>query len=420
MKTEIITIGDEILIGQIVDTNSAWMAQQLNLLGIDIFQITSVHDDREHILKALQEAQNNADVVLITGGLGPTKDDITKRVLCEYFNSQMHYDDATLHAIEQRLAKRGIEMIQLNKDQALVPDVCAVLSNAEGTAPGMWFEKEGVVFVSMAGVPYEMKHIMTTHVLPRLAERTNHAAIFHQTIIVYGVPESLLAEKISDWEDNLPQNMKLAYLPNQLLVRLRLTVWGEDEEKMKAIIAEEVEKLQVIIGSNIFSCEDEEMGQTIGKMLSSQGKTIAVAESCTGGKLAHAFAAHPGASAYFQGGIVAYDNHIKEKVLGVRPETLRKHGAVSEETAIEMAQGVMQLMNTDYAIATTGTAGPDGGTAEKPVGTVCIAVASHEKIEVKTYHFTSNREHNVERTIQTALFMLAQSPFGGANHKHEK
>lgn len=406
MKAEIITIGDEILIGQIVDTNSAWIGQQLNQLGVELYQITSVHDDREHILSALSHAQKNADVVLITGGLGPTKDDITKRVLCEYFDCGMHYDENTLQAIEQRLARRGIPMIQLNKDQALVPDTCTVLSNAEGTAPGMWLEKEGVVFVSMAGVPYEMKHIMTTHVLPKIAQRNQQSVIHHQTIIVFGVPESLLAEKISAWEANLPSHMKLAYLPHQLLVRLRISAWGKEEAKLKEQVETEAKKLQTIIPKNIFSFADESMGITIGKMLSANQQSIAVAESCTGGSLAHAFTAHAGASAFFKGGVVAYANEVKEKALGVKAETLALHGAVSKETAIEMAEGVRSFMQSDYAIATTGIAGPSGGTAQKPVGTIHIAVTNGKQVLLEECHFDRQREHNIERTVQTALFML--------------
>lgn len=406
MKAEIITIGDEILIGQIVDTNSAWMAQQLNDCGIEVYQITSVHDNREHILEALAMAQNNADIVLITGGLGPTKDDITKNVLCDFFHCGMHYDAPTLLAIEQRLEKRGIAMIQLNKDQALVPDACSVLPNAEGTAPGMWFEKEGVIFVSMAGVPYEMKHIMETQVLPKLRKKNQEQAICHQTLVVFGIPESLLAEKIAEWESNLPLNVKLAYLPNQLIVRLRLSAWGESLDELHAIIAAEIAKVRPIIGANIFSFTDEEMGKTIGKMLLENKQSLAVAESCTGGNLAYTFTAHPGASSYFKGGIVAYDNHIKECVLGVNNETLKNHGAVSVETAREMALGALKLMGSDYAIATTGIAGPDGGTPEKPVGTVCIAVASKITQKVDQFLFTKKRAHNVERTIQTALYLL--------------
>ncbi|MFV0521280.1 MAG: competence/damage-inducible protein A [Mangrovibacterium sp.] len=406
MKAEIITIGDEILIGQIVDTNSAWMGQELNNLGIDVYQITSVHDNREHILAALHNAKNNADIVLLTGGLGPTKDDITKQVLCEFFNCTMHYDNPTILAIEKRLAQRGIPMIQLNKDQALVPDACTVLANSEGTAPGMWFEKDDTVFISMPGVPYEMKSIMTEHVLPKLATKTRHEAIYHQTTIVYGVPESLLSEKLNDWENNLPENLKLAYLPNQLLIRLRISSWGNNIDELKSLVKEEVEKLRDILSNNIFSFTDESMGKTIGKLLVDKKQTISVAESCTGGSLAYAFTSNQGASAYFKGGIVAYENNIKEIVLGVKQRTLQQYGAVSNETAVEMVKGIMKLMNTDFAIATTGIAGPDGGTPEKPVGTVCIAVAHKNKVIVEKYHFNRKREHNIERTIQTALYML--------------
>ncbi len=406
MKAEIITIGDEILIGQIVDTNSAFMGQLLNDCGIEVYQITSVHDNQEHIIEALNNAKNNANIVLITGGLGPTKDDITKKVLCKFFDCKTHYHMPTMQAIEERLSKRAIPMTQLNKDQALVPDACTILANSEGTAPGMWFEKDDVIFVSMPGVPYEMKSIMENQVIPRLLTLNEKKAILHQTIMVYGIAESILSDMLNDWEDNLPKNIKLAYLPNQLMIRLRLSAYGTEKQELQKQIKLEVEKLKIIIPNNIFAFSDEKLGAIIGRLIADKNKTIAVAESCTGGSLAYAFTSNSGASEYFKGGIVAYSNKIKEQMLGVNSNTLNKFGAVSNQTATEMAQGVIKLMDADYSIATTGIAGPSGGTKQKPVGTVCIAVADKNRVIVKEYQFNREREHNIERTIQTALHML--------------
>lgn len=408
MKAEIITIGDEILIGQIVDTNSAWMGEQLNLHGIEVFQITSVHDNHNHILEALANAEKQADLVLITGGLGPTKDDITKKVLCEYFDCELVLNEGVLAQVTERLTNRSVAMNQLNKDQALVPEKCTVLVNSTGTAPGMLFEKNDTIFISMPGVPFEMKSIMTEEVLPRLRENGKAKSIFHQTVLVYGIPESMLAEKLESWEDALPSFIKLAYLPSQLMIRLRLSAYGDNKDELKKEVSSQIEKLKPIIAQNLFGYNDETLAGVTGKLLEKAGLTLAVAESCTGGNIAHLFTSNAGCSAYFKGGVVAYSNEVKNSVLGVQQKSLDEHGAVSKEVALEMAQGAQKALNADYAIATTGIAGPDGGTEEKPVGTVWIAVISKQNIKLERYTFAHNRERNILRSSQTAINMLRQ------------
>ena len=408
MKAEIITIGDEILIGQIVDTNSAWMGEQLNLHGIEVFQITSVHDNHNHILEALANAEKQADLVLITGGLGPTKDDITKKVLCEYFDCELVLNEGVLAQVTERLTNRSVAMNQLNKDQALVPEKCTVLVNSTGTAPGMLFEKNDTIFISMPGVPFEMKSIMTEEVLPRLRENGKAKSIFHQTVLVYGIPESMLAEKLESWEDALPSFIKLAYLPSQLMIRLRLSAYGDNKDELKKEVSSQIEKLKPIIAQNLFGYNDETLAGVTGKLLEKAGLTLAVAESCTGGNIAHLFTSNAGCSAYFNGGVVAYSNEVKNSVLGVQQKSLDEHGAVSKEVALEMAQGAQKALNADYAIATTGIAGPDGGTEEKPVGTVWIAVISKQNIKLERYTFAHNRERNILRSSQTAINMLRQ------------
>ncbi|RKD85046.1 competence/damage-inducible protein A [Mangrovibacterium diazotrophicum] len=408
MKAEIITIGDEILIGQIVDTNSAWMAEQLNLNGIEVYQVTSVHDDHEHILRAFADAESRADLILITGGLGPTKDDITKKALCDYFQCGMHRDEKTLQQVIERLSKRNVTINQLNKDQALVPDVCTVLQNSNGTAPGMWFEKDDTIFVSMPGVPFEMQGIMVEEVLPRLRKNGKLKSIYHQTVLVYGIPESMLAEQLDEWESALPSFVKLAYLPNQLMIRLRLSAYGNDMEELKALVDQKVRELEQLIPNNIFGYNNDTISGITGKLLQKTGSFVATAESCTGGNIAHLYTEIPGSSAYFRGGVVAYSNEVKMAALGVKPETLEAHGAVSRETALEMVQGVKKALNTDYGIATTGIAGPDGGSADKPVGTVWIAVSGKQETVVERFVFHHNRERNIQRSSQTALNMLRQ------------
>ena len=407
MKAEIITIGDEILIGQIVDTNSAWIGEQFNLNGIEIVQITSVRDNHEHIKEALQSAEGRVDLVVITGGLGPTKDDITKAALCDYFHTELVFHQPTLDHIIERFNLRGIDMNKLNRDQALLPAACNILPNKLGTAPGMWFEQNDTIFVSMPGVPFEMKYLVEYELLPRLRNTGKTKAIYHKTVLTQGLPESMLAERIADWEDALPNHIKLAYLPNPMAVRLRLTARGEDVEVLKKDVGAEIEKLKPLIQDNIFGYNNETLAEVTGHMLLEGGKTVAVAESCTGGYVSHLVTLTPGCSEYYKGSVTAYSNEIKEKVLGVKAETLAQFGAVSEEIALEMVEGVKKALNVDYAISTTGIAGPTGGTPEKPVGTVWIGVSGPNQTFAKKYVFVGDhRERNIVRSAQTALQML--------------
>ena len=413
MKAEIITIGDEILIGQIVDTNSAWMGEQFNLSGIEIYQITSVHDDHDHIMRAIKSAEEHADLVVITGGLGPTKDDITKHTLCEYFNTKLVFHEPTLKTIYERFKHRGIDMNKLNRDQAMLPESCTILPNKMGTAPGMWFEKNDTIFVSMPGVPFEMKYLVEFELLPRLRETGRTKAIFHKTVLTQGVPESMLAERIEDWEDTLPSHIKLAYLPNPMAVRLRLSAIGDDVDVLKSDVESEILKLQKIVPEAIFGYDTETMSEVIGRQLVLQNKKLAVAESCTGGYISHLITSVSGSSEYYNGSVTSYSNEMKEQLLGVSRDNLEKHGAVSEQVAREMVEGVKRVMKADYAVATTGIAGPTGGTEEKPVGTVWIAVSGPEKTFVKKYTFVGDqRDRNIVRSGQTALQLLRRMVLG--------
>jgi len=406
MKTEIITIGDEILIGQIVDTNSAWMGQQLNLHGIEVYQVTSVHDDHDHIMTALANAEKNVDLILITGGLGPTKDDITKECLCEYFETELVFYPEVFEHVKFLLSSRNVDINKLNRDQAMLPARCTVLHNSAGTASGMWFERNGTIFVSMPGVPFEMEAIMTEEVFPRLIRMGIMNSIVHKTVLTIGLPESMLAEKIEGWENELPQFIKLAYLPSALTVKLRLSAYGNNKGALEAAINEKVIELQKIIPENIFGYDEDNLALVIGRMLIQSSRTMAVAESCTGGNIAHFITSNSGSSEYFNGGVVAYSNEIKTKLLQVPAETIETHGAVSQQVAEAMAKGAQKAMNADYAISTTGIAGPDGGTEEKPVGTVWIAVAGPNEVISKKYVFRHNRERNIIRSSQTALNLL--------------
>ena len=406
MKTEIITIGDEILIGQIVDTNSAWMGQQLNLHGIELYQVTSVHDDHDHIMKALTNAEKEVDLVLITGGLGPTKDDITKNSLCEYFGTELIYHPEVFEHVQTLLSSRNVTINQLNREQALLPASCTVLHNSAGTASGMWFERNGTIFVSMPGVPFEMEAIMTEEVFPRLTKLGIMQSIVHKTILTYGLPESMLAEKIEEWESALPDFIHLAYLPSALMVRLRLSAYGTDKAMLETEIGKQVKKLLDIVPEYVFGFDDDNMALIIGRMLVKSSKTMAVAESCTGGNIAHFVTSNAGSSAYFKGGIVAYSNEIKTRLLDVPSEMIETYGAVSQKVAEAMAVGAQKALNADFTIATTGIAGPDGGTADKPAGTIWIAVAGPSGVKSEKYLFRHNRERNIIRSTQTALNLL--------------
>ncbi|MDD4108696.1 MAG: competence/damage-inducible protein A [Prolixibacteraceae bacterium] len=406
MRAEIITIGDEILIGQITDTNSAWIAEQFNLNGIEIYQITSVHDDADHIKDALSKAEENVDLVILTGGLGPTRDDITKNALCEYFNTVLVFHEPTFEHIKQRFKNRNIDVNKLNRDQALVPESCQVLFNREGTAPGMWFERSDTIFISVPGVPFEMKNLVTDEILPRLRMTGKARAIYHRTVLTQGLPESILAERIEHWESSLPGYIKLAYLPNPMSVRLRLSATGTDINLLKNRVAKEIEGLMTIIPDHIYGFDNETIAEVVGRLLKKNGKTLSVAESCTGGYISHLITSVAGCSEYYRGGIIAYSNIIKENSLAVSPENILTYGAVSEPVVKEMAGGARRLFQTDYSVATSGIAGPDGGTPDKPVGTVWIAVAGPDEILAEKFIFGGNRERNIIRSGQTALQML--------------
>lgn len=410
MQAEIITIGDEILIGQIVDTNSAWIAQQLNAIGIRVKQISSVSDDREHILKALKEAHERANIILITGGLGPTKDDITKKTLAEYFGIKLVENKdalANVEAIFRRL--RGTtftELLEVNRLQAMVPENCEVILNRNGTAPGMWFNYDDTIYMSMPGVPHEMMYMMEDSVIPKLKATFKLPHIIHHTIVTAGEGESYLAQKIADIEDSLPPYIKLAYLPKLGQVRLRLSAYGDNEDFLKEKIEDFAARITERVENAVVAQEDIPIEKAILNFMGERELTLSTAESCTGGYISHLITQHPGSSKVFFGGAVSYSYELKESILGVKNETLWQHGAVSEETVTEMVQGALLNFKSDYAIAVTGIAGPEGGTPEKPVGTVWIGVANSEKTVTKKFSFGNKRIQNIERTAIAALNML--------------
>ena len=427
MRAEIITIGDELLIGQVVDTNSAWMAERLNEVGISLHQITSVHDNREHILKVLDEAFSRADIVLTTGGLGPTKDDITKHVMCEYFGTSLVEDSHVRAHIHELYKDRPEALNRLTATQWLVPESATILPNRVGSAPIMVFENEvkgerlkvkgegnnSKFLIALPGVPHEMKIAMTEQVLPFIrlkvkGERREAMDIVHKTILVHGIPESKLAILIEDWENALPSSINLAYLPKDGIIRLRLSTYGEATEDE---LQSHIDTLLPLISNYLLATEDISLEALAGRLLKQQGKTIATAESCTGGRLAAALNAQSGSSAYYMGSVVAYDNSIKEQVLGVRHNTLLQHGAVSEQTVLQMAEGVRNLLHTDYAIATSGIAGPTGGTIDKPVGTVWIAWATPNGTEAQCFHFGAAREREqiTLRAVTESLVRLVKT-----------
>jgi nicotinamide-nucleotide amidase len=406
MKASIITIGDELLIGQTIDTNSAWMGSELSKSGFDVYRITSVHDMREDILYALNEAAGKTDVVLITGGLGPTSDDITKQTLCEFFNTHLIINNEVLTMIEEMMVRRNFPMNEKNRQQAEVPELCRVLKNAAGTAPGMWFEKEGTIYISMPGVPYEMKHIMTEVVLPELKERFTSQIIIHKNIMTYGTFESKLAEILTDFESKLPENIRLAYLPASGVIKLRLTATGSEFKSLSALIDEQVSKLYKIIPEFIYGEDEESLEMAVGRLLSSLNKTVSTAESCTGGEIAHLITSVAGSSVYYKGSVVAYDNFVKTQLLGVQDYIITKYGAVSENSVKEMAVGARNLLRTDFAVATSGIAGPDGGTEEKPVGTVWIAVDSERGTVCEKSVFGNDRLTNIKRFSLASLNLL--------------
>lgn len=400
MNITIINIGDELLIGQVVNTNASTMSRMLTAAGMDVLKTMVVGDERQAIWNAVDEAMHSSDAVLVTGGLGPTKDDITKKLLCEYFNSELVESSVALDNVKRIFESRGYELTPVNRAQALVPKCCEVLNNDLGTAPCMWFSNEGKILVSLPGVPFEMEWLMCNRVIPKLQETFKTDIIITKNILVQGIGESFLSDLIEPWELSLPKHIKLAYLPVAGLTKLRLTVHGSYDPSI-------LKGLYELAGKYIVGEDCETLDELVHKTLTERGLTLATAESCTGGNIARLLTAQAGASVYFKGGVVAYSNEVKESVLGVKHSTLETHGAVSEETVREMAEGVRTRLGTDLAIATTGIAGPDGGTSEKPVGTVWIAVADARHTEAKLLQFGANRrQQNIDRSTNQAYAML--------------
>lgn len=406
MKATIITIGDEILIGQILDTNSRYISRALNSHGIVVEERTSIGDNRQQIVETLDRALAQSEVVIITGGLGPTNDDITKHTLCDYFGSTLRYDEVEAEHIRTMLAARNIAFNELNRGQAMVPECCTVLHNVHGTAPGMWFEKEGRVVVSLPGVPFEMQHLIDESVMPRLAAHFELREIVHRTMITFGIAESILAERISAWEEALPEYIHLAYLPAPNVVRLRLSAYEVEGRKVRNEIDALFEKLRTIIPDNIAGFEDASVEELVHNILTERGETLAVAESCTGGAIASKFTAQAGASAYFLCGVVSYSNESKSNVLGVKMSDIAQYGAVSEQVAIAMAQGVKGVSGANFAISTTGIAGPSGGSKEKPVGTVWIGIATPNKCYAVKKNCGTDRSQIISRATAYAISML--------------
>ncbi|MDI5895102.1 competence/damage-inducible protein A [Flavobacterium algoritolerans] len=408
MKATIVTIGDEILIGQIVDTNSGFIAKSLDKIGVEINEMISISDDKKHILDTFAVLQNKVDLVIITGGLGPTKDDITKKTFCDYFEDELVVDQKVLAHVTQLIEgfyKRTIT--QINKDQALVPSKCTVLQNQVGTAPGMWMKKENTVFISLPGVPYEMKYLVEHEIIPKVVREYKRPYIIHKTILTYGQGESMVAERIEDWENNLAEFIKLAYLPAPGRVRLRLSARGTDKEKLEAALEENVNSLDAIIHDIIVGFDDDEtLEVVVGKMLTKQNKTISTAESCTGGKIAAVLTSVSGASKYFKGGVVSYATAAKIDVLGVSESLIKEHSVVSRAVVSEMALNIKNMMKTDYAIATTGNAGPSKGDSNAEVGAVFIALATPSEVIVEEFNFGQPREKVIDRAVIKSLELL--------------
>ena len=409
MNVEIIVIGDELLIGQVTDTNSGWIARELNHIGWEVTEITTVRDRSREITDALNSSFGRVDVVLMTGGLGPTKDDITKQTRCDYFGGKLVFDESVFANVEAIFRRRKLTMNDSTRNQAYVPNVCTVIQNPVGTAPVMWFERNGKVLVSMPGVPTEMKTVMKEVVISRLREYfRDHSSILHRTCLVKDFTESRLSETLSDFEAQLPGCIKLAYLPTPGVIRLRLTARGDEESYLQKIIDDEFFKLRTILGSHLFCGSDTTLAGALGSILTERGETLATAESCTGGNIAHEITRIVGSSVYFKGSVVPYSNEVKIRVLNVSSETLSGFGAVSRETVLQMVSGVQRLLSSDCAIATSGIAGPGGGSVEKPVGTVWIAVRYGERSEAECFCFEGDREQVIARATQSALLMLIQ------------
>ena len=407
MFAEIITIGDELLIGQVTDTNSAWMGRELNKAGIEVIRVVSVRDRAEEITEAVDDAMKRVDIVLVTGGLGPTKDDITKQTLCTYFGTELVFSEEVFENVKRVLAGR-IPMNALNRSQAMVPKDCIVINNRVGSASVSWFERDDNVLVSMPGVPQEMTTVMSEEIIPRLREKFDTDIIIHKTFTVKNYPESVLAEKLESWEVALPECIKLAYLPKPGIIRLRLTGRGKQKEEVRMLMDMEAGKLEELLGDDIFDEDDTPLEILVGNLLKKKNLTVSTAESCTGGSIAARLTSIPGSSEYFKGAVVAYSNEIKEALLHVSTKTLEKRGAVSEETVVEMVKGAMETLKTDCAVSTSGIAGPGGGTREKPVGTVWIAAAYKNEIRTMKQETDRGREMNVERAGNNALLLLLE------------
>lgn len=406
MQAEIITIGDEILIGQIIDTNSSWLGQELGKLGISVIHRTSVSDSKDAIIDALHAAKKRAKIIIITGGLGPTKDDVTKTTLANYFNTTLVTNEEVKKWVTQIFTQRNLPIIESNMQQALVPKNCEVLFNRSGTAPGMWFDEEDTIYISMPGVPFEMKVIFEEECIPRLKQKFSLPNIVHRTILTCNIGESFLAQKIESLENNLPAHIKLAYLPSVGMVRLRFSGTHQNLTQLNAEMQLIINELYGVIGDNIYGEENDTLEKVVGELLKTNHQTLSTAESCTGGYVAHLITSVPGSSAYYKGSVISYANEVKINELGVLPETLRTVGAVSEDCVKQMADGIRKKLNTDFAIATSGIAGPDGGTPDKPVGTVWIAVSGSKRTIAKQFNFGDNRERTIQRSAIQALDMV--------------
>lgn len=407
MKATIITIGDEILIGQITDTNSGFIANALNKIGVDVYEMISISDDKKHILETFAKVQNQVDFVIITGGLGPTKDDITKITFCEYFEDSLQRNTVVEDHIIELFAKMNYAISQVNRDQALVPSKCIVLPNQFGTAPGMWMQKEKTVFVSLPGVPYEMKAIVTNQLIPKIANEYKRPYILHKTVLTYGQGESIVAERIEEWENSLPSFVKLAYLPSPGRVRLRLTAKGNEATVLQNTIHNLVQQLSEIIGDIIVGFEEEEQIEVVlGRLLTEKSLTLSTAESCTGGKISELITSVAGSSSYFRGSIVSYATDVKVALLNVSQGSIESFSVVSKKVAEEMAVGVQQLLQTDFAIATTGNAGPTQGDADAAVGTVCLAIATPKGVFSEEYSFGQPRQKVIDRAANKGLELL--------------
>jgi nicotinamide-nucleotide amidase len=417
MKAEIITIGDELLIGQVIDTNSTWIAEQLNDVGIEMHYKCTVSDNKEAILKALKDAENRSNLVILTGGLGPTKDDITKHTFCEYFNSKLKRNKKVEEWVEEIFKKRNLPIIEVNLMQADLPENCEVLWNRSGTAPGMWFESNQVIFASFPGVPFEMKTIFKEEFLPKISTIKALPSIVHRTIQTCSLGESFLAKKIEHIENSLPSHIRLAYLPNIGTVRLRFSAYGNNAEALHQEIDEIVLKLKDVIGEHIYAEGEQSLAETLGKLLIEKGETISTAESCTGGFLSHLITAVPGSSAYYKGSVIAYDNTIKKTELEISEELLTAHGAVSEACVLAMASKIRTKFNTDYAIATSGIAGPGGGTNEKPVGTVWIGIASKNETKAYLFNMGDHRERTILRTALMGMDLIRKLILTNSNNE---